>query len=167
MMTDVELTNAQVAAQVERTDRFVADFREMVAATAVDPASDAHRRGLERIAATVDQVDYVLFCNLANLNAALRGGLFDLIDVHLLAVGGGPTLDFADATAFLARFETVIGGARCGACRTVEVVIFVATRTNLFTVPFPDGERHQHCDGAKSKQHVLPVDNGPLYRDER
>ena len=43
MMTDV-MTDAQVAAQVERTDRFVADFREMVAATAVDPASDAHRR---------------------------------------------------------------------------------------------------------------------------
>jgi hypothetical protein len=50
-----------------------------------------------------DQVDYVLFCNLAALNTALRGGLLDLIDVHLLAVGGGPTLDFANATAF-ARF---------------------------------------------------------------
>ena len=69
-------------------------------------------RGLERIAATVDQVDYVLFCNLANLNTALRGGLLDLIDVHLLAVGGGPTLDFADATAFLARFEAVIEQVR-------------------------------------------------------
>ena len=41
-MTDVELTDAQVAAQVERTDRFVAGFLKMVAATAVDPASDAH-----------------------------------------------------------------------------------------------------------------------------
>ena len=111
-MTDIELTDAQVAAQVERTDRFVADFRKMVGATAVDPASDAHRRGLHRIAATVDQVDYVLLCNLANLNTALRGGLLDLIDVHLLAVGGGPSLDFADATAFLARFEAVIEQVR-------------------------------------------------------
>ena len=70
------------------------------------------RRGLERIAATVDQVDFVLFCNLANLNTALRGGLLDLIDVHLLAVGGGPTLDFADATAFLAGFGAVIEQGR-------------------------------------------------------
>jgi hypothetical protein len=34
-----EMTDAEVAAQVERTDRFIADFREMVAATAVDPVS--------------------------------------------------------------------------------------------------------------------------------
>ena len=44
-------------------------------------------------------------CNLANLDAAMRGGLLDLIEVGLLAVGGGPTLDFADAAAFLAGFE--------------------------------------------------------------
>ena len=51
-------------------------------------------------------------CNLANLNAAIRGGLLDLIEVGLLAVGGGPTLDYADATAFLAGFETVIEKVR-------------------------------------------------------
>ena len=38
--------------------------------------------------------------------------MFDLIDVHLLAVGGGPTLDFAEATAFLARFEAMIEQVR-------------------------------------------------------
>jgi hypothetical protein len=51
-------------------------------------------------------------CNLANLNAAMRGGLLDLIEVHLLAVGGGPTLDFADAAEFLAGFEPLIEKVR-------------------------------------------------------
>jgi glycerol dehydrogenase-like iron-containing ADH family enzyme len=32
--------------------------------------------------------------------------------VGLLAVGGGPTLDYADAAAFLAGFETVIEKVR-------------------------------------------------------
>jgi hypothetical protein len=61
----------------------------MVTATFVDPASlcaDYQRRGLARIAATIDAVPYVTFCNLANLNAAMRGGLLDLIEVHLRAV---------------------------------------------------------------------------------
>jgi glycerol dehydrogenase-like iron-containing ADH family enzyme len=110
-----EITDADVAAQIERADRFIADFREMVAATVVDPRSpcaEAHRRGLERIAETLDAVPYVTFCNLANLDAALRGGLLDLIEVGLLAVGGGPTLDYADAAAFLAGFEIVIEKAR-------------------------------------------------------
>jgi len=47
-------------------------------------------------------VDYAFFSNLANINAALRGGLLELIEVRLLAVGAGPTLDFVDAAAFLA-----------------------------------------------------------------
>ncbi len=110
MMADV-----QVAAQVERTDSFVAEFREMVAAAVVDtasPCADYHRRGLERIAATVGQVDYAFFSNLANINAAMRGGLLDLIEVRLLAVGGGPTLDYADAAEFLAGFEPLIEKVR-------------------------------------------------------
>ena len=55
MMTDVELTNAEVADQIDRADRFIADFREMIAATVVNPASpcdDAQRRALRRIADT-------------------------------------------------------------------------------------------------------------------
>jgi hypothetical protein len=51
-------------------------------------------------------------CNLANLNTAMRGGLMQIIEVHLLAVGGGPALDYADATAFLAGFETIIEKVR-------------------------------------------------------
>ena len=115
MMTDVEMADAEVADQIERADRFVADFREMIAATVVDPASpcaDAQRRGLQRIAATLDAVTYVTFCNLANLDAALRGGVLDLIEVQLMCVGGGPTLDCDDATAFLAGFESMIEKVR-------------------------------------------------------
>jgi hypothetical protein len=59
-----------------------------------------------RIAATLDVVPFVTMCNLANLDTAMRGGLPDLIEVRLICVGGGPTLDYADATAFLAGFET-------------------------------------------------------------
>ena len=115
MITDVEMTDAEVAAQIERPDRFIADFREMIAATVVDPASacaDYQRRGLQRIADTLDAVPYVTFCNLATLNAAMRGELLDLIEVRLMCVGAGPTLDFADAAAFLAGFETMIDELR-------------------------------------------------------
>jgi len=111
MMIDVEMTDADVADQIERADRFIADFREMIAATVVDPASacaDYQRRGLRRIAGTLDAVPYVTFCNLANLDAALRGGLLEIIEVHLKCVGGGPILDHADAAAFLAAFQPMI-----------------------------------------------------------
>ena len=114
MMTG-EMTDAEVAAQIERADRFIAEFRELIAATAVDPASpcaDAHRRGLRRIADTVDAVPYVTMCNLSNLDVALRGGVLDLIEVRLFAVGAGPTLDYADAAAFLAGFEPLIEKVR-------------------------------------------------------
>ena len=50
------MTDAQVRQQVERTDRFIERLCDAVAATVVDPASpreDDHRRGLQRIAATV------------------------------------------------------------------------------------------------------------------
>jgi hypothetical protein len=41
-----------------------------------------------------------------------RPGVFLFSAKRLLAVGAGPTLDFADATAFLAGFETVIEKVR-------------------------------------------------------
>ena len=47
-------------------------------------------------------------CNLANINAAMHGGLLEVIEVRLMYVGAGPTLDFADATAFLAEFKPMI-----------------------------------------------------------
>jgi hypothetical protein len=46
--------------------------------------------------------------NLATINEAMRGGLLSVLEVHLMAVGGGPTLDFVDATAFLATFQPAI-----------------------------------------------------------
>ena len=109
------MTDAQVAAQVERADCFIEQLRDAIAATTVDPASacaDAQRRGLQRIADTLDAVPYVTMCNLANLNAALRGGVLDLIELRLLAVGVGPTLDYADAAEFLAGFEPLIEKVR-------------------------------------------------------
>jgi hypothetical protein len=41
----------------------------------------------------------------------MRGGLLK-VEVHLKCVGAGPTLDFADAAAFLAGFEPMIETAR-------------------------------------------------------
>ena len=110
-----EMTDAEARQQVERTDAFIAEFRAMVAATVVDLASSCAaeaRGGLERIAATVDAVEYVTYANLANLNAAMRGELLSLIEVKLMCVGAGPTLDFADATAFLAEFNKLIDVVR-------------------------------------------------------
>jgi hypothetical protein len=104
-------TTQKVRQQIERTERFIADFRELIATTVVDPASPSKLpaiAGLERIAATVDAVDYVTYANLANINAAMRGGLLDMIEVRLMCVGGGPTLDFADASAFLAVLQPLI-----------------------------------------------------------
>ena len=109
------MTDAQVAAQVERADCFIEQLRDAIAATTVDPASacaDAQRRGLQRIADTLDAVPYVTMCNLANLNAALRDGVLDLIELRLLAVGVGPTLDYADAAEFWAGFEPLIEKVR-------------------------------------------------------
>ncbi len=106
MMTDVEMTDDEVRQQVERTGRFIAAFRELIASTVVDPASPCEAaclRGLERIAVTVDAVDYGTFANLATIDAVMRGGILSVIEVQLMCVGAGPTLDFADATAFLGR----------------------------------------------------------------
>ena len=51
-------------------------------------------------------------CNLSNLNTALRGGVLNLIEVQLMCVGGGPTLDYESAAEFLAAFEPMIEKAR-------------------------------------------------------
>jgi hypothetical protein len=111
MMTDAEMTDAEVADQIDRADRFIEQLRDAIIATLVDPGSpcaDYQRRGLQRIADTLDAVPFVTICNLANINAAMRGGLLEVIEVRLMCVGGGPTLDFQDAMAFLARFQPMI-----------------------------------------------------------
>lgn len=101
--------------EARRADRFISAFREMIASTVVDHSSSCaneKRDGLERIAATVDQVNYTYFANLANIDAVLQGALLDLIEVRLMCVGGGPTLDYNDATDFLAAFEPMVSKAR-------------------------------------------------------
>jgi hypothetical protein len=106
MMTDAELRQ-----RVECTDRFIEQLRDVIDTTAVDPASlcaDERRCGLQRISATLDAVPYVTMANLATINVAMRGAFLSVLEVHLMAVGGGPTLDFADATAFLATFQPAI-----------------------------------------------------------
>ena len=110
MMTDTE-----VRQQIARADRFIEQLRDAITATVVDPASlcaDAQRGGLQRIADTLDAVPYVTMCNLSNINAAMRGGLMEVIELRLMCVGAGPTLDFEDATAFLAGFEIMIEKVR-------------------------------------------------------
>ena len=113
MMTH-EMTDAEVADQIDRADRFRDELRDAITATVVDPASlcaDAQRRGLQRIASTLDAGPYVT-SQMANLNTAMRGGLLDLIEVRLMCVGAGPTLDFENAEAFLRGFESMIEKVR-------------------------------------------------------
>ena len=71
----VEMTDEEVAEQVGRADRFIEQLRDAITATVVDPASRATiRRGLQRIASTLDAGPYVT-SQMANLNTAMRGGL--------------------------------------------------------------------------------------------
>jgi len=105
------MTAAELRQRVERTERFIEQLRDAIETTVVDPESlcaDDRRAGLQRISATLDAVPYVTMCNLATINEAMRGGRLSVLKVHLMAVGGGPTLDFADATAFLATFQPAI-----------------------------------------------------------
>ena len=107
MTTAAEMTDDEVRQQIERADRFREALRDAIQATAVDPASlcaDDQRHGLRRIADTLDAAPFVTFCN----NTAMRGGFMSVIEVRLMCVGAGPTLDFADAAAFLAGFKPMI-----------------------------------------------------------
>jgi len=103
------MTDAEVRDQVQRAEVFREALRDAIASTAI--MSDAQRRGLQRIASTLDAVDFIVLCNLANLDAALDGILMELIEVKLLAVGGGPTLDYLDATMFLKTFQPMVDAA--------------------------------------------------------
>jgi hypothetical protein len=118
MITGSEMTDAKVAAQIERADRFIELLRDAIAEEIANPASviDEHADCLQRIAGTVDEVPFVTMCNLANLDAAWRNKMgttiMSVIEVYLMSAGGGPTLDYADATTFLAEFTAMIEKAR-------------------------------------------------------
>jgi len=105
------MTAAELRQRVERTERFIEQLRDAIETTVVDPESlcaDDRRAGLQRISATLDAVPYVTMCNLATINEAMRGGFLSVLEVYLMCVGGGPTLDYADATAFLGEFKPAI-----------------------------------------------------------
>jgi hypothetical protein len=114
MMIEPEMTDQQVREQVERADVFIAQFREAILAAIADPVSDLEQHGqcLRRISDTVDQVPYVLMANLSNADLAMGGHIMGLIEVSLMACGGGDTLDFENASAFLAVFEKMIDDVR-------------------------------------------------------
>ena len=104
-------TDTKIASMVAKTDRFREAVRNAINETVVDSRSncaEAARRGLRRIAETLDAVPSETVYNLATLDAATKGIVMQAVEVHLMAIGGGPTLDYADATAFLAMFEPMI-----------------------------------------------------------
>jgi hypothetical protein len=110
-----EMTDIEVREQVERAERFIEQLREMIAEAIANPVSsiEQHDQCLRRIAAKLDAVPFVTMCNMANLDMAWRGRLhgmtfMSVIEVYLVCAGGGPTLDYADATAFLAVFERMV-----------------------------------------------------------
>jgi hypothetical protein len=116
MMTDTE-----VREQIDRADRFVEELRAAINETmaAVDPASPCAseaRRGLARISATLCEADYVMMSNLSVLDLAMKNrigtGLLPIIELHLRAVGGGPTHNYENATEFLRMFEPVVDAVR-------------------------------------------------------
>jgi hypothetical protein len=86
----------------------------LIASTAVDSASPCEAacyRGLERIAATVDAVDYIHLCQSGEPQHGVARRAAGPIEVQLKCVGGGPILDFQDAAEFLARFQPLIDAA--------------------------------------------------------
>jgi hypothetical protein len=105
------MTDDQVRDQVRRADAFIEQLRDAIAGTVIDPQSlcaASQRRTLRRITETLDAVPLVMFANLANLDTALHGALMQLIEVSLMACGGGPDLDFPDAASFLRKFQPMI-----------------------------------------------------------
>jgi hypothetical protein len=80
------------------------------------PCADASSRGLARISGTLRETDYVMMSNLETLDLAKKrrtgGGLMPVIEMHLRAVGCGPSLDYESAAAFLAQFQPLVDMAR-------------------------------------------------------
>lgn len=105
------MTDAQVRAQVERADAFIANLRRSITVRLLH-CGEQQRRVLERIRDSIDAVPYVTYCNLSNMDKASRGEVMSLIEVRLMACGGGPTLDFASAADFLAVFAPLIDAGK-------------------------------------------------------
>lgn len=121
MMTQHEMTDAEVTDQISRADAFRESLRAAVdeAISNLDPHSTCvgeARAGLKRIADSLDAVPLVTFANFSNIDAALRkrtsSSLIEVVALHLRAVGGGPSLDFENAVTFLKLFEPLIDLAK-------------------------------------------------------
>jgi coenzyme F420-reducing hydrogenase gamma subunit len=106
MMAD-EMTDAEAAAQVARTDAFIADFRELIAGTVIDLGSCALTSGVAGCSGSRRSRPGRLhrLCESREHQCGDARPVAGVIEVHLLAVGRGPTLDHVDATAFLAAFS--------------------------------------------------------------
>jgi hypothetical protein len=119
-MRIAEMTDAEVKEQIERADRFTEALRHVIseAVAAVDPSSPCANEasaGLAKIEATLDQAPFVVFCNLANLDAAIKRtgtGLMPLNELRLMATGAGPSLDFKNATELLAPLANIVEQVR-------------------------------------------------------
>ena len=114
-MTDAEITEIRM-----RTDAFIATLREAISEAVADldphsPCIDEARAGLRRIAATLDDVPYATFANIANIDEAMKrrtgNSVMRVLELQLRAVGCGPELDYPDAAALLAVFQPVIDTA--------------------------------------------------------
>src|SRR5262249_41764226 len=98
--------DAEAHEYVVRTDAFIDDIFELL--TNTQPVNPNAGSSWWRIAKTIDAVDYIDLCNLATLNEVMKGALLDAIEVKLMCIGAGPTLDYADAPAFFAEFQSTI-----------------------------------------------------------
>lgn len=99
------------------------DFRDEiadaidVAVAAVDcasPCAEAVRRELRRIGSTLNAVSVVTWLNLRTLDVVTNGAVMATIRAKLLSAGSGPSLDTADAAAFLADFQLLTKKLRGG-----------------------------------------------------
>lgn len=112
------MTDAEVADQIARADRFIEQLRDAITEAIANPVSaiDEHERCLQRVAQSLDAVPFVTMCNLSNLDTAFHNRMgmpiMSVIKVYLMSAGCGPTFDYPDATAFLAAFEPLIEKAR-------------------------------------------------------
>ena len=100
------MTDAEAHEYVVRTDAFIDSFFGLL--TKTEPINQHAGRQLVAIAKTIDAVDYIDLCNLATLNEVMHGALLDAIEVKLMCIGAGPTLDYADATDFFAELQSSI-----------------------------------------------------------
>jgi hypothetical protein len=104
------MTTASETPMVDQVDRFREALRTAINETVVDRNSncaEASRRGLRRIAETLDSVSDATVYNLSVLDIATGGLIMEAVSAMLRAVGAGPTLDFRNAAEFFQSFQNI------------------------------------------------------------